>query len=319
MTTALDEASRPSDVARLIAAAARTRVLAIGAINYDEIFVMSSRLRDDSASYVTSKRVLPGGHAGNCATALAQLGLRTSILGAVGNDFAGYWLREDLARRGVDTSLVQVLEAPTGRATIPVFSDSHFMILERGANDALREVPPAVLRGFDAIALFDPPLDVLERLVALVRQGERLPDIYWTPGGHYCSREITTRLLPLVRCAFLNVAETASLDASFPGALEQARATMIVETRGARGAVCRVDGRVYQSAGFATACVDPTGAGDLFAACFLLADRADLPMAECLSVANAGGMIAVETVGARSPNLDLDRLVERITRVGALR
>ncbi len=75
----------------------------------------------------------------------------------------------------------------------------------------------------------------------------------------------------------------------------------MVETRGSDGASCRFADREIFVPGFAAACVDPTGAGDLFASCFILSDLTGLPVDTGLAVANTGGMIAVETVGACRP------------------
>ncbi|MBO9136978.1 hypothetical protein J5289_18775 [Rhizobium sp. B230/85] len=312
MTFVNQRIDRQLNFSRLLEVAPKTKVLVIGALNVDEIFFLPSDFRDDSATYVAGKQVVAGGHAGNAASAFAQLGMQTSILGAIGVDSAGSWLLDDLSQRGIETSLVRVVNEPTGRAIIPVFSNCHFMILERGANEHLGDIPNEALADFDAIALFDPPLSFLKQLVSLLEANVELPDVYWTPGGHYASHEITSRLLPLVHCIFLNSAETESVKKLKPNPLSSAHRTTVVETRGAKGAAGFLNGESYLIPGFATECVDPTGAGDLFASCFILADKAGLTISDCLTVGNAGGMIAVETIGARSSKFDLDYLLDRL-------
>lgn len=55
-----------------------------------------------------SIRFLPGGGAANTGSALAQIGIATSIFSKVGGDLTGKFLREQLASQGVDVSHVQV-------------------------------------------------------------------------------------------------------------------------------------------------------------------------------------------------------------------
>ncbi len=316
MTHALADIVAPSVAAHLRQTARQTGVLALGAINYDEIFMLPGGLRDDGATHVTKKQVLAGGHAGNCASALAGLGLSTSIMGAVGKDDMGAWLLEDLEERNIDTTYVTRTEEPTGRAVIPVFESGHFMIIERGANDALTDLDPDELVGFDMVALFDPALSVLERLADRLERSVGGPDIYWTPGGHYVRHPVVRRLLPHLRAIFVNTAEATDLEKAHGSVVKQATQTRIVETQGAAGAICTLGTERAHAGGFMTDCVDPTGAGDHFAACFMLADQAELPLADCLKIANLGGMIAVQTVGARAPDFSLERLETEIAAHG---
>ena len=292
--------------------AAATPMATIGAVNYDEIFLLPGDMRDDGASHVSKKKLLAGGHAANCASALAGLGCPTSVIGAVGRDSYGRWLIEDLKATGIDTSHVQRVHAETGRAIIPVFRDGHFMILERGANDLCQIPAPEALAAFEAFAVFDPSVSTLEKLIAAVESMRTKPDIYWTPGGHYASHAIVPSLLPHLRAVFLNVTEAEDFKRAHGKSIAQEDQVCIIETLGAAGAALRCGAEKAASPGFLTDCVDPTGAGDHFAACFILADQAGLDWADCLRLANLGGMVAVETVGARAKDLTLDRLANEI-------
>ncbi|MGI9507018.1 MAG: PfkB family carbohydrate kinase, partial [Geminicoccaceae bacterium] len=105
----------------------------------------------------------------------------------------------------------------------------------------------------------------------------------------------------------------AELTLNHGAAVEAARETCVIETHGAAGAICHFRGGQTHAPGFMTECVDPTGAGDHFAACFMMADQAGLDLRNCLEIANLGGMIAVETIGARAERFDLDRLVDEMS------
>ncbi len=66
-------------------------------------------------------RVLPGGSAANFAVWVARLGEHSAMIGAVGDDYAGNFLRADLEREGVTTYLQRV---PAATAAIAVLVDS---------------------------------------------------------------------------------------------------------------------------------------------------------------------------------------------------
>lgn len=53
-------------------------------------------------------RFLPGGGAANTGSALAQIGVSTRVFSKVGSDLNGAFLRQELARQGVDVSHVRV-------------------------------------------------------------------------------------------------------------------------------------------------------------------------------------------------------------------
>jgi ribokinase len=316
MTALQTSLAVPSVIDRLRLAATRNTAASIGAVNFDEIFLLAGDMRDDGASHVSDKQLLAGGHAANCASALAKLGFATSVIGAVGKDPMGRWLIDDLRARNIDTTRICEVDAPTGRAIIPVFRNSHFMILERGANDFCADLSDDVLSRFSAIAVFDPALPVLESLAERLAASPSKPDVYWTPGGHYVSQQIVVRLLPHLRAVFLNCTEASDLFRMHGAVLQRAHDTCIVETLGAAGATCRRGETRSHAPGYLTTCVDPTGAGDHFAACFILADQAGLAIDDCLRIANLGGMIAVETLGARAENFGIDRLAAEIATRG---
>src|SRR6478735_6173044 len=61
----------------------------------------------------------PGGKGGNQAIALAQCGVKTTIVSRVGDDQFGRDLRAALERKGVDVKCLAVdASAPTGASTV---------------------------------------------------------------------------------------------------------------------------------------------------------------------------------------------------------
>jgi ribokinase len=307
--------------ARLRRAARERRVVVSGSLNLDHLLEVEGDPDDDGTVLVLRETWHPGGHAGNCAAALARLGVDVALVAAVGRDRDGDALVEDLESSRVDISGVRRIEGvPTGRVTIPLFGMRHFMLMARGANDGLNapDVHAALERGADAVIAFDPAP------AALLAIGERLswvedaPRLYWTPGGLYARGALLDALLPACATVFFNRAEFALARARLDLGRDAAGRRETVVTLGAGGAVLLEPAGPLKVAAPSAACVDPTGAGDAFCAAYVLASLAELPPATRLLVANVAGAHAVTRTGARGGHLDLDGLVEACGRASSL-
>jgi ribokinase len=96
----------------------------------------------------------------------------------------------------------------------------------------------------------------------------------------------------------VNRSEWRSIETGLPpGSL---RDTEIIQTLGADGSTARRgDAEPVHAPGERVDLLDPTGAGDAFAAAYLLATLAGLPLDRRLAVGNISGALAVTAIGAR--------------------
>ncbi|MGK4580983.1 carbohydrate kinase family protein [Kitasatospora sp. HPMI-4] len=293
--------------------AAKARVLVIGSLNVDLILNVDSEPPDEGAVLVRKATTDVGGHAGNCASALAALGMSVSLVAAVGTDADGDLLLADLLRRGVDVSGVRRYEQePTGRVVIPVFGEKHYMLLSRGANELLTasDVQDAALRqDFDAVMLFDPSREVLREIERVTAKMASAPILCWTPGGIYSRDPVAEQVVPHCDVLFLNRAEHGDLAERLPAIESDALRPELVLTSGENGSALRHRGSEWAVPARRVPVVDPTGAGDAFSAAYLLARLAGLEPVQRLAVANASGALAVGAVGARGRLARLPDLV----------
>ena len=293
------------------------RFLVVGSLNIDEIAKVNAIPPDDGCARIERLQTEFGGHAGNCACAIARLGASVSVYGAVGDDPYGRTLLDDLESNGVQTGHVQQIRGvPTGRVIIPCFSDRRFMLMHRGANDALdacAEELREMVRGFDAVVIFDPPETV--SAVLLTPAPERFPKLYWSPGG--LADRASLHLLCFADAVIMNRVEIGNAfgdDAQrgLEAHLQSAGAThRFIETLGPEGArMYSYHGCTYVP-GFRATVADETGAGDAFTAGFAAFESVGFKARESLLFANAMGASAVERIGARAGLPDLRSLVER--------
>lgn len=292
------------------AAAASARVLVVGSLNVDLILEVDGQQPPDEGAVPVRRAVTAvGGHAGNCAAALAALGVSVTVAGAVGADDDGDLLVKDLRDRGVEVGAVRRRgDQPTGRVVIPVFGEHHYMLLIRGANDSFgaADLADALDGDFDAVMLFDPSIAAL-RAIPQARTARQL--LCWTPGGVYSADPVASEVLPHCDVVFVNRTEQAQL-----GRHVAEVAGELVVTLGAAGARLHYGGLTVAVPAQRVPVVDPTGAGDAFSASYLVAKLAGLTQRNCLAVASVSGALAVGAVGARSRLATLPDLLACVSK-----
>jgi sugar/nucleoside kinase (ribokinase family) len=258
-----------------------------------------------------------GGSAGNTAAGVAALGGRAGFVGQVAPDELGDFYRHDLTAAGVEfTTPAAVVGEPTARSMILVTPDGHrTMNTFLGAaqnlpTSALDEAQIAqakilYLEGY----LWDPetPRYAMLRAIEVARQAGR--KIAFTLSDTFCvdrHRDGFNALLDEGRIdiLFANQAEIEAL-AGVPH-LESAVAAVkdkvetLVVTRSEDGALAMRGGtRADVPAEPIAKLIDTTGAGDLFAAGFLLGEARGLGLETSLRLGAICAAEVIQHFGAR--------------------
>lgn len=267
-----------------------------------------------------------GGSAGNTAAGVAALGARAGFIGQVAPDQLGEFYRHDLTAAGVEfTTAASDVGAPTARSMILVTPDGH-----RTMNTflgAAQHLPASALDedqiGGAAILylegyLWDPetPRYAMIRAIEVARQAGR--KVAFTLSDTFCvdrHRDGFNALLDggRIDMLFANQAEVEAL-AGVPH-LDTAVAAVgdkvetLVVTRSEDGALAIRGGeRVEVPAERIDKLVDTTGAGDLFAAGFLVGEARGLGLDRSLRLGAICAAEVIQHYGAR-PEADLRALV----------
>jgi ribokinase len=294
------------------------RVVCAGHVNRDVTLRLDRLPGPDEEARVEAERRGGGGSAANVATALVRLDAAATLLGSVGDDEAGRRLRADLAATGVDCDGLVTADGATASKHVLVDGEGRVATLGRpGANEAYDadDLPASALAAADGLHLTgqDP-----ETAAALAdRAAAADVPVSVDPGRRTGARD-DAPALARADLVFLNEAEAERLLGGDPPvdglpAPFAADETTVVVTRGAAGATALTPGGRVDHPGYETAARDPTGAGDAFAAGYLLGrslaggdGRARTRAA--LAVGNACGALAAGRAGAR---LDADRAAVR--------
>ncbi|MBA0049898.1 sugar kinase [Streptomyces sp. AJS327] len=251
----------------------------------------------------------PGGIA-NMATALARLGLRTSLAAAFGDDMYGDYCRDAL-ERGEDIDLSHSHTVPGWHSPVTVsmaYEGERTMIShghtapERNAATAYDPDAPECPPPSRACVASLVPGESQEWIATAARRGSRIfADVGWDESGEWD----LAALPDLGRCeAFLpNAAEAMRYTRTdCPRAAARAlteHVPLAVVTLGAEGAYA-VDGRTGESAevpAIAVEALDTTGAGDVFVAGFVTGSLAEWPLTDRLAFAGLTAAMSVQEFG----------------------
>lgn len=114
------------------------KIFNFGSLNIDKVYAVEHFVRPGETLTSSSYTLFAGGKGLNQSIALARAGADVYHVGKVGQD--GLFLREMLKDNGVDVSLVQLSEGPTGHAVIQVAANGeNSIILFGGANQEITD------------------------------------------------------------------------------------------------------------------------------------------------------------------------------------
>ncbi|MFD5160763.1 carbohydrate kinase family protein [Streptomyces hawaiiensis] len=244
----------------------------------------------------------PGGVA-NMATALARLGLRTSLAAAFGDDHYGDYCWDALEHgEGIDLSPSRTVPGWHSPVTVSMAYEGERTMVSHGheppPGEPAPECPP---RARAAVASLAPGVSA-PWIAQAASNGTRVfGDVGWDDTGAW-----DLAALPDLRhCeAFLPNAQEAMryTGADCPRAAAHALTAYVplaVVTLGADGAyaVDRRTGETAEVPAIAVEALDPTGAGDVFVAGFVAGTLADWPLADRLAFAGLTAALSVQEFG----------------------
>jgi len=273
-----------------------TRICVVGDVLLDVVVKLDSEIEQDTDTYGHTS-VGAGGQAANVAAWVVALGGSAVLVGKLGSDPAGHLVRQELRQRGVTVHSPSLPGGQGGGRTGTVVSvatpdGQRTMLTDRGTAADLHpdELDPAWFERCDWLhipgySLARSPLREAAVAVAARLHGVPVSVDYSSVAvirelGVTRFRELVVALRPAV--TFANERE-AELVGSLP--LPPGACVGVVKL-GARG--CLVDGRLHPARPVRP--VDTTGAGDAFAAGWLLGGPALALQAARRCVGRLGAM-----------------------------
>jgi sulfofructose kinase len=247
----------------------------------------------------------PGGQVATAIVACARLGLRTKYVGTIGDDLRGNIQRESLEGTGVDTSGVTVRHGcPNQTAYIIIDERSGERTVLWQRFDSLR-LTPADIRPEDisnSRLLHIDGYDIeAATFAASVARSSSVP-VSLDVDAVYAGFESVLRHVDYLVAG-------SGWPSKWTGESDPFTALRMLQgdygcrvaamTLGNHGALAFSEGVWTYSPAFEVACVDTTGAGDVFHGAFCFAVLAEMPMQHALDFANAAAALNCTGIGAR--------------------
>ena len=277
---------------------------------------------------MSQARETSGGSAANTVAGVAALGGRAGFVGQVAADQLGEIFSHDIRALGVEFVTPPKSDGlPTGRCLILVTPDAQrTMNTFRGAAHQLsvEALDPEQIRGA-AILYLEAYLWRSEGPRAAMREAMRI--------AHEAGRKVAFTLSDIAciaphRGEIVEMLESGAIDLLFANEAEimaladladrdaaiaaiQDKVRVLIVTCGAEGALGVEGGRVASVpvARLGSGIVDTTGAGDLFAAGFLVGQAEGRSVEESLRIGSIAAAEIISHFGAR-PEADLRKLVD---------
>ncbi|WP_238015963.1 sugar kinase [Dactylosporangium sp. AC04546] len=287
-------------------------VVVIGDVVTDILTVHEGPLAIGSDT-IASVRISGGGSAANTAAWLAHAGQAVTFAGVAGQDEPGDARLAELHAAGVATSVRRVPDRPTGTVVVLTSDAERTMFTDRGANrllspedvDRALATPGARHLHLSAYVLFDADCAPAGRH-ALAEARRRGLTTSLDAASAAPLQRAGSAVLPWVDLLLANLDEAVVI-AGRPGDPAQlapallAHAGEAVVKSGPGGATWVGPGSepVHVAGVSVPEVVDPTGAGDAFAAGYLAARLSGADAAAALRAGNELGALAVSKLGGR--------------------
>jgi sugar/nucleoside kinase (ribokinase family) len=293
-------------------------LLAIGHTAFDYIIQVNQFPVPNSSTAINKMKTFYGGAAANVAVVAANLGVKSSLVSAVGNDFVGSEYQKKIEDLFIDiTGMILIEDEKTPTAFVITDSNNdQISYFYWGAATYFKESNPPVKIITNAravhLATGDPSFN--RKCGELAHGFGKL--ISFDPGQdlHMYSSEELKDVLKMVDILFGNHHEINRILQIIKMDIDELRRfgpNIVVKTVGKDGSVVYADEKIRIDA-VHTKTLDPTGAGDSYRAGFLKAYLNGESLEVSGNFASAVASYVVEAEGCQTNVPNYDMVIERM-------
>lgn len=293
-------------------------LLAIGHTAFDYIIQVNQFPVPNSSTSINKMKTFYGGAAANVAVVAANLGVKSSLVSAVGNDFVGSEYQKKIEDLFIDiTGMILIEDEKTPTAFVITDSNNdQISYFYWGAATYFKESNPPVKIITNAravhLATGDPSFN--RKCGELAHGFGKL--ISFDPGQdlHMYSSEELKDVLKMVDILFGNHHEINRILQIIKMDIDELRRfgpNIVVKTVGKDGSVVYADEKIRIDA-VHTKTLDPTGAGDSYRAGFLKAYLNGESLEVSGNFASAVASYVVEAEGCQTNVPNYDMVIERM-------
>jgi sugar/nucleoside kinase (ribokinase family) len=284
----------------------KTDLLAIGHTAFDYIIQVKEFPLPNSSTSINKMQTLYGGAAANVAVVASNLGLKSSLVSAVGNDFIGSDYHNKLDNLSIDTENMIIIKdekTPTAFVLTDLNNDQISYFYWGAAAEFKNSDPPyKAIEKVSAVHLATGDPGYNRRSGEVAHDAGKL--ISFDPGQdlHMYSKKELESVIEICDILFGNHHEIKRIQQSLNMSIEDLRdygPDIVVTTHGKDGSSIYKDNEIRIDA-ISTDTVDPTGAGDSYRAGFLNAYLKGEDLETCGKFASSVASFVVEAEGCQT-------------------
>ena len=223
--------------------------------------------------YMHIRTMYPGGNALNFAVYAKMFGMEAGYLGVFGDDEAAAHVYDTIRGLGLELSNCRFYPGENGYAEVRLDNgDRVFIGSNRGGVSRehpleLTAMDRAYIAGYDIVhtSIFS----YIEDELPLIRQASSFVSMDFSDRA---DEEYLRQCAPYVDCASISCGNMprSEIEKQMTLIRKFGCRHIVIATRGAKGALVMVDGRLYEQSPCLVEAVDTMGAGDSFITCFLI-------------------------------------------------
>jgi len=245
------------------------------------------------------KIVVSCGGTASVAVQISRLGEKAKFMGKVGDDVFRAYFKQNLKVNGVEDLTIVDEEYPTGICISLVYEDGErTMIASRGANDFLKreEIEERIEEILDSKIVYFSGYSLVSRQTAEavlygIKESYESCEIYFNPGAsNLINKKFREVVRDFVDVLIMSQEEVKAMTGgnSLNDTLEVLKemVSLAVITMGEKGCIISKGGETFHIEGERINALDTTGAGDSFAAGFIVGKLRGLDDIKCAKLGN---------------------------------
>ena len=280
-------------------------VVGLGQASLDFLGITSSFPRENEKSELQNVEIQCGGPASTAMVTLARLGIRTSFLGSISDDFFGREIVKGLQKEGVDFSLLTIRPGHTSQVAFIAISPQNgnrTIFWHRGSVPPLKREEVA-LAHFPKAGILHVDGLMMEAAIEAARQAREMGwKIVMDAGTLRQGSPDLIRFVDIVVAsegfAKALVGPGAPMEKALEAFVEMGAGKAVI-TLGAQGSVGCENGRIIFQRSYPVMAIDTTGAGDVYHGAYIYGVLQHWDMAACMRFASAIAAMKCRRIGAR--------------------
>ena len=279
-------------------------IVGIGTCTVDHLMPVPHMPVNNETMRVTNYMRQTGGLASSSLVAAARLGARTKIIGRVGDDENGAFIRQVFADEGVDTSHLLVEPGTDSHVSVILVNvqtgdRSIVSRMATGGSIMPRDITREIITAAKVLFIDDVTPATMQAAAWAQAAG------MWVVMDPFCPYQVAKEILPYVNAPIVPEQWARDWMPNQPAeavveALYNEGAKIAIVTLGARGGVVYSDEGLRSFPAYAVKVVDTTGAGDAYHGAFMYALLQNWDLERRVRFAAAVGSMNCRALGGRT-------------------